>query len=59
MDHILQFENVAHLGIHVTRVEEIAILTLNVGEVLCVGVTIATARNSHRAVRIAVREVPP
>ena len=59
MDPMLKLKNVAHLRIHVSRVAGIAMETLNVREVLCVGETIATARNSHLAVRIAVRKVLP
>ena len=59
MDPMLKMKSVAHLRIHVSRVAEIVMETLNVREDLCVGKTIATARNFHQAIQIAVKKVPP
>ena len=58
LDFNLIFKNAVHLRISVEKVKEIVMQTLNVWEVLCVGATIATPQDSHRAILIVVRKVP-
>ena len=59
LDTILLFKNAVHLRNSVEKVKEIAMETLNVLEVLCVGGTIAIPQDFLRAILIVVRKVPP